>query len=409
MNQDTSNIPDVDQNGVPINRNPLPDIVDAADLAYEELCEPLALIEGLMHHGSKTVVGGSSKAKKTWILLGIAICVAAGVDWLGRKTRQARVLYVNLEIQTVFFAKRILRILERLGLRLEKGSLDLLNLRGYAGDAAFLFPQICEKIRDREYGLIIIDPIYKCLGNRDENSAGQMTDLLNTIERLAVDSGAAVAFGAHFSKGNQAGKESIDRISGSGVFARDPDTILTMTAHEVPDAYVIEPTLRNFPPVAPFCVRWEYPVMALAAELQPGHLKQPGKVGRAAPLDQEFLDFFPKKWSQNNPRAALLSNSELTQCFQDGHFDKGSLVSCRDRAEKRGEIVVIRGLPYNQILAGPPDAARAFEHQQAEERAQRARKSPRKHTETASQCPGATTQFVSPPGELENSASQSSQ
>jgi len=39
---------------------------------------------------------------------------------------------------------------------------------------------------------------------------------------------AASVFGAHFSKGNQAGKESIDRISGSGVFARDPDTILVI-------------------------------------------------------------------------------------------------------------------------------------------------------------------------------------
>jgi len=37
-----------------------------------------------------------------------------------------------------------------------------------------------------------------------------------------VKTGAAVGFGAHYSKGNQAGKEAIDRVSGSGVFARDP-------------------------------------------------------------------------------------------------------------------------------------------------------------------------------------------
>lgn len=38
--------------------------------------------------------------------------------------------------------------------------------------------------------------------------------------RLTVETGAGVAFGSHFSKGNQIQKESIDRISGSGVFAR---------------------------------------------------------------------------------------------------------------------------------------------------------------------------------------------
>src|ERR1051325_5990145 len=34
---------------------------------------------------------------------------------------------------------------------------------------------------------------------------------------------AAVALAGHFTKGNASAKEAIDRISGSGVFARDPD------------------------------------------------------------------------------------------------------------------------------------------------------------------------------------------
>jgi hypothetical protein len=86
--------------------------------------------------------------------------------------------------------------------------------------------------------------------------AGDIASLLNEGEHLAVKSGAAVVFGAHFSKGNQAGKESIDSIGGSGVFTRDPDVILTMTPHEDPDAHVIELTLRALPPVPAFVVRW---------------------------------------------------------------------------------------------------------------------------------------------------------
>lgn len=39
----------------------------------------------------------------------------------------------------------------------------------------------------------------------------------------------SVIFVAHFAKGNSNKKEVIDRISGSGVFARDPDTIMMMT------------------------------------------------------------------------------------------------------------------------------------------------------------------------------------
>ena len=54
---------------------------------------------------------------------------------------------------------------------------------------------------------------------------------------------------------NQAGKEAIDRIGGSGVFARDPD-VITMTPHEEKDAYIIDLTLRALPQIQPFVVRW---------------------------------------------------------------------------------------------------------------------------------------------------------
>lgn len=42
----------------------------------------------------------------------------------------------------------------------------------------------------------------------------------------------ALVYADHFSKGNQAGKKAIDRISGSGVTARDPDAIVTITELE---------------------------------------------------------------------------------------------------------------------------------------------------------------------------------
>src|SRR3954470_23651854 len=46
---------------------------------------------------------------------------------------------------------------------------------------------------------------------------------------LAIPSGCMAG---HFAKGNAAAKETIDRISGSGVFARDPDSLITFTKHE---------------------------------------------------------------------------------------------------------------------------------------------------------------------------------
>src|SRR5207248_2334140 len=89
--------------------------------------------------------------------------------------------------------------------------------------------------------------------------------------------GAAVAFGAHYSKGNQSQKETIDRIGGSGVFARDPDTILNFTRHEQANCFTVEATLRNHPPIEPFVVRWEYPLFIADSALDPTRLKQAGR------------------------------------------------------------------------------------------------------------------------------------
>ena len=135
---------------------------------------------------------------------------------------------------------------------------------------------------DWTYVLIIIDPTYKLLFNRDENKAGDIASLMNEFEMVAVRTGAAVAFGAHYSKGNQSAKEPIDRIGGSGVFARDPDSILSFTRHEEPDCFTVEMNLRNHPPQNPFVVRWEFPLFAIDSVLDPNRLKQAGGRPRLA-------------------------------------------------------------------------------------------------------------------------------
>jgi hypothetical protein len=127
------------------------------------------------------------------------------------------------------------------------------------------------------------------LGNREENSNDQIAALLNLLERVARETSAAIAYGQHFSKGNQADKEAIDRASGAGVFARDPDSILTLTRHQTDGAYSVETMLRNFAPIEPFVVRWEYPRFIRDEALDPAELKRPKRGGRSPVYSVEDL------------------------------------------------------------------------------------------------------------------------
>jgi len=254
----------------------LPDLIDAADFIASPIEPPDELVEGILHKGSKLVLGGSSKSFKTWTLLDLAISVAVGAAWLGRSTAQGKVLFLNFEIQPHAWQRRIVAVASAKAVEFKAGQIILWNLRGHAADFRQLIPRIIQRCKAENFALIILDPIYKLYGGTDENAAGDVAALLNSLETLATQTGAAIAFGAHFAKGNASAKEAIDRISGSGVFARDPDSLLIFTKHETDDAFTVEPILRNFAPVSPFAVLWEFPLMQLAADLDPAKLKQVG-------------------------------------------------------------------------------------------------------------------------------------
>ena len=62
-----------------------------------------------------------------------------------------------------------------------------------------------------------------------------MAAFCNQFDKVCTSLGCAVIYCHHHSKGAQGGKRSMDRASGSGVFARDPDALLDMIELEVTD------------------------------------------------------------------------------------------------------------------------------------------------------------------------------
>lgn len=217
-------------------RDDLPESTNLADALRDlpPLAEPL--IEGILRKGHKMLLAGPSKAGKSFALMELAIAVAEGRAWMGRRCTQGRVLYVNLEIDHASCMHRFADIYRALAIEpANAGNIDVWDLRGRACPMDRLAPRLIHRAakrgRDPEHGgysLVIIDPIYKVLVG-DENSASDMGAFCNQFDKVCADLGCAVVYCHHHSKGYQGAKSSIDRMSGSGVFARDPDAILDMT------------------------------------------------------------------------------------------------------------------------------------------------------------------------------------
>ncbi|WP_416149408.1 AAA family ATPase [Salipaludibacillus sp. HK11] len=198
-----------------------------------ELAPPL--IEGLLRQGHKMLMAGPSKAGKSFALIELCIAIAEGKKWISWQCTKGKVLYVNLELDRASALHRFKDVYNALGLEPNHiDNIDIWNLRGKTVPMDKLAPKLIRRSLKSNYIAVVIDPIYKVLTG-DENSADQMAHFTNQFDKIATELGSSVIYCHHHSKGSQGGKKSMDRSSGSGVFARDPDALMDLVELEITD------------------------------------------------------------------------------------------------------------------------------------------------------------------------------
>ena len=201
---------------------------------------PLApeLICGILRNGHKMLISGPSKAGKSFLLIELAIAIAEGSAWIGHKCKKGSVLYVNLELDRASCLNRFRDVYTAKNMKPQNiKNIEIWNLRGRSVPMDKLAPILIRRAKKKDFQLIIIDPIYKVITG-DENSADQMARFCNQFDKICNDLGCAVAYCHHHSKGLQGQKKAMDRASGSGVFARDPDAMLDIIELPLTEAII---------------------------------------------------------------------------------------------------------------------------------------------------------------------------
>lgn len=318
-------------NAVIVVEDGLPPIRSADELlADKTLVCPDEVVRGILHRGTKGVLAAPSKSGKSWVLKDLAISIATGNPWLNWNTVQGKVLYVNFEIMESVLAKRIGKLKEAKSQIL--GDLDFSNfhvetMRG----STIAFPDFIQKLinrlRGQDYALIIIDPFYKSMVGKDENRSTSVNPVCALLDRLAHETGAAVVVAHHFPKGWQGKKAVVDRIVGSGVVARDADTIVTLTEHPEPGCLTMEFVLRNFPNQNPVVIEPQVPLLIVRKDLDPASSSGVGE-GKAADRSEAFLGLLePERLTATDWKARALS--ELGIPHATFYRDKKRLVEQR--------------------------------------------------------------------------------
>lgn len=270
-------------------------VADGSDIQARVIPPVIEVINGLLTQNSKLVIASGSKSFKTWLSMDLALSVSHGMTFLGRGTSRRPVIYVNLELKPDTFERRIQAIAQARGLKIEPGWLFHLPLRGkMAGlQLVTVMERLIEMVKALDNPLIQLDPIYKLNTENDENSSREQTVFFNQLDRLTTEGNATVVLNDHFSKGNQADKDPLDAIRGSGAKGGDVDGAMILRRHEEDECFSVDVIQRELPAIHSFVIGWNYPLMEVRGELDAQDMR---KIGGRKPKysEVEVLAYFAK-------------------------------------------------------------------------------------------------------------------
>ena len=151
--------------------------VNAGELVEKYLRPRSVVVRRLIRHGDVVNVIGGPKARKSFLVMQLALCIASGTPFLGWETVQGRVLLIDNELRGDDLAYRLTAMAKAMGLRWDDvaGYIDIMPLRGKLADLTTIRDELCGLPPDT-YSLVILDALYKALpAGVDENSNSNIT------------------------------------------------------------------------------------------------------------------------------------------------------------------------------------------------------------------------------------------
>lgn len=228
--------------------------VAASDWLKEADTPEEPVIKGLFDAGDRVAVVGQSKARKSFYALQMAVCIAAGDPFLGYEAERMVTLVYNGEIKASAYRRRLRRMTEVLKIGADKlTGLHILN--GAEVDTPATFDSILAEARRVKAGLVIADPAYMLIDG-DETDQTAVKAAVTSMKKFGA-AGITLVCVYHGTKGKMGDRQAIDRIAGSGIFARDMATLVSLVEHASEVDHAVMTTItRNHAPVEPVSVKF---------------------------------------------------------------------------------------------------------------------------------------------------------
>lgn len=195
--------------------------------------EPEALISGLLTAGGMSALWGEPGCGKSFLAASMALAVATGSEFFGRRVLQGGVIYVAAEGGRGF-KKRLVAHRKRHGIAkrtpfaLIPGAVDLCT-EGHETEALIAEIRAVAEAIEVPVQLIVIDTLARVMAGGNENDSQDMGALIRNGDRIREATGAHLMFVHH------GGKDKDRKTRGHSSFYGALDTAIEVTAHDGSD------------------------------------------------------------------------------------------------------------------------------------------------------------------------------
>lgn len=199
-------------------------IHDVSDYITWNIPYPQFYIQDILPKQGVMLLYGNPKVKKSWLVQHMGYCISLGIEWLGFRTEQARVLLAQFEISPIAYAWRLRDMARNFQLQpqmLYESSPGLMYL-----DDEENFNRFAVAIRPYQPKVIVLDCMAACFGG-DENDSRDIAGWIERVNALKSEHEASVIIVHHTNK-NLLSTSSVDRARGHSRLAGWVDTLVYM-------------------------------------------------------------------------------------------------------------------------------------------------------------------------------------
>lgn len=205
----------------------------------EPVTDAMDFVQGVLLEKGSSVIYGRSNAGKTFFATDLALHIAAGREWFGKRVERGPVVYCVLE-GSIGFHNRV----HAWACRHHMDDKDLpfaaikssMNLLDPEADTAELIRTVqhVEKRLGEPVKLLVVDTLSRALAGGNENAPDDMGALVRNMDQIRLETGAHVLFIHHSGKDEAKGARGHTILQGAidtevEVFADDASPAKTAT------------------------------------------------------------------------------------------------------------------------------------------------------------------------------------